>query len=96
MRTTRPSKAWEEKTDPRTRAALDRLGADCFALRAAAGLTQRGLAQRSGIDQGTISRFERGLAPGVHADSVARLIEALEGRLIRTTAPMSPLLRFDG
>ena len=48
--------------------------------RQAAGLSQRRLANACGIDQGSISRLERGLLPGIRIARVARLIATL-GRL---------------
>jgi ribosome-binding protein aMBF1 (putative translation factor) len=96
MRRTRPSQEWEQSTDPETRAALDRLGAQVKELRATMGWSQRDLAARCRVDQGTISRFERGLAPGVRAVSVARMIRALDGRLVPAKPDMARILRADG
>ena len=88
----------EERTDPETQAALDRLGVDIARLRAQAGLSQRALAAIARVDQSTISRFERGLAPGVAITSIARIILALDGRVTRMPPGMpawAPFWRDD-
>jgi transcriptional regulator with XRE-family HTH domain len=42
-----------------------------------AGMTQRELARRSGVDQGLISRLERALAPATKVEKLVRISEAL-------------------
>jgi transcriptional regulator with XRE-family HTH domain len=83
-----------DRTDPATQAALDRLGTDIARLRARSGLSQRGLAAISRVDQGTISRFERGLAPGVAITSIARIIMALDGHVTRLPAGVEAFAPF--
>ncbi|MBF6606677.1 MAG: helix-turn-helix transcriptional regulator [Chloroflexi bacterium] len=50
---------------PPVQRALVRIGADVRQARYAAGLSQQALADRVGVAQSTISRLERGCAPGV-------------------------------
>ncbi len=69
-------------TNLHSRKALDRFGADVARLCVARGLSQRGLAARCDVDQGTISRMMRGLAPGLRLEAVARILLALEGQVV--------------
>jgi tetratricopeptide (TPR) repeat protein/transcriptional regulator with XRE-family HTH domain len=55
-------------------------GVQLTSYRRSAGLSQDGLAQRTGLSVRTISNLERGRARWPHADSVHRLAEALELR----------------
>jgi transcriptional regulator with XRE-family HTH domain len=64
--------------DPGTTAALEELGAGIRYLRHQQLLTQRVLAERCGLSQSTISRLERGLAPGLRVAWLARLFAGLE------------------
>ena len=57
--------------------ARDRLGPVLKQLRAAAGLTQEELAERSGISSRTVSDVERGLRNSVYPDTARRLAAAL-------------------
>ena len=88
----------QERTDPETQAALDRLGVDIARLRARSGLSQRRLGEIARVDQSTISRFERGLAPGIAITSVARIIVALDGHVtqVSATARAFAAFGFDG
>ncbi|HXI46339.1 MAG TPA: helix-turn-helix transcriptional regulator [Candidatus Acidoferrales bacterium] len=63
--------------DPWTQEALRELGFVLSRLRADAGLTQAALASRCGLSQPTISKLERGLAPGVRVAWLARLLVGL-------------------
>ena len=72
-------------TNLRSGEALDRFGADVAKLCAARGLSQRRLAAMCGVDQGTISRMMRGLAPGLRLEAVARILLALEGHVVGGT-----------
>lgn len=56
------------------------IAADVIALRLAHGLTQTELAERSGIDQGDISRIERGLSNATEA-TLGRLAQALDAEV---------------
>jgi ribosome-binding protein aMBF1 (putative translation factor) len=56
------------------------VAADVIALRLARGWTQSELAEHSGIDQGDISRIERGLANATEA-TLGRLAEALNAEV---------------
>ena len=95
MRTTSHWHEWERDPDPEVCAALERLGAQLIRLRAEAGWSQRDLAARCGLDQSTISRIERGRAPGMRLASFARIIRALDGRLDRG-APARMRMFADG
>jgi transcriptional regulator with XRE-family HTH domain len=57
--------------------ALVDVGRSIYEARRVAGLSQRGLAERCGIDQGSISRLERGLLPGIKIRRLCRLIAVL-------------------
>ena len=54
-------------------------------LRVAEGLSQRELERLSGVDQTTISRFERGLAPGLRLERVATIMAVLGVDHLRST-----------
>ena len=57
-----------------------KIAADVIALRLAHGWTQTELAERSGVDQGDISRIERGLSNATEA-TLGRLAAALDAEL---------------
>jgi len=81
-------------TDPRdeaARAPLRWIGAGVTRARRERQLSQRGLAARSGVDQGTISRLERGLAPGMRLESLARILLVLHAIDIRTDGHIPPV-----
>jgi len=63
--------------DPAVMGALAALGRAVASARARQGLSQEALEARSGVDQTTVSRFERGKAPGLRADRVAGLLVGL-------------------
>jgi predicted XRE-type DNA-binding protein len=67
------------KMDPRTREALEALGLAVRHARGQAGLSQEGLERWSGVDQTTISRFERGLAPSFSAVKLVMLSLGMQG-----------------
>jgi len=52
---------------------LVRIGAEAYEWRRQAGLTQRALEALTGLDQTTISKFERGKLPGLRLHHVARI-----------------------
>lgn len=58
---------------------LRELGRELRAARRGNGMSQDELAAASGVDQGTISRIERGQAPGLRFATYARLLEIVEG-----------------
>ena len=62
--------------------ALQRLGLGLKGARQARGWSQRDLERASGVDQSMISRFERGLAPGLHATLLARLLAGLDADVV--------------
>jgi ribosome-binding protein aMBF1 (putative translation factor) len=72
----------EQSATPEERGLLDEsrrrfgIGAKLLDRRLAAGMTQRDLGQASGIDQGEISRIERG-----QANPTAQTLQALGGPL---------------
>ena len=63
--------------DPDTGRLLRSIGALGWSLRVAEGLTQLQLEQLCGVDQTTISRFERGRAPGLRLEQVAAIMAVL-------------------
>ena len=66
---------WQiEDLDPETRAGLLLLGEAFARLRSSRGISQRGLANMVGISQSSISRFEAGIAPGMRARRMARML----------------------
>ena len=71
---------WDRPTvirDP----SLDAIGIAFRRARAARGLTQRQLAERSSVPQSTISRLENGKMPSVRASHLTRLVTVL-GRVV--------------
>lgn len=58
---------------------LRELGRELRKARIGSGFSQSELSGASGVDQGTISRLERGLAPGLRFATYARLIEIVGG-----------------
>ena len=62
---------------PHERTALLALGRTMRRARLAHGLTQMRLEERTGVDQTTISRLERGTAPGMRLMWLIRVIVAL-------------------
>ena len=66
-----------EVRDPLDQEALERLGRAVRAARQAQGLTQMRLERRTGVDQTTISRIERGLEPGLALVRLARICTVL-------------------
>jgi transcriptional regulator with XRE-family HTH domain len=57
--------------------ALVVFGAALRSGRVGAGLTQRRLAELTGVDQSRISRLERGQIPGMRVDRVAQIVVVL-------------------
>ena len=57
--------------------ALEAIGDDVRRARLEVGLSQDSLAAASGIAQSTISRIERGAAPGAGVERLARIMVAL-------------------
>jgi predicted transcriptional regulator len=70
---------YSQPTDRWTVDALERLGREVRSARKQAGWSQRLLGERAGVDQAVISRLENGLAPGLRASAIARIIRALVG-----------------
>ena len=69
---------WQiEDLDPETRAGLLLLGEAFARLRSSRGITQRGLANMVDLSQSSISRFEAGIAPGMRARRMARMLAVL-------------------
>jgi DNA-binding XRE family transcriptional regulator len=65
--------------DPRVRDALEALGLAVKHARGQAGMSQDGLERSSGVDQSSISRFERGLAPSFSAVKLVQLSLGMRG-----------------
>ena len=73
---------WDiEELDPDTRAGLIMLGEAFSRLRGGQRMSQRELAQRIGLSQSSISRFEAGLAPGTRARHLARMLVVLRAEV---------------
>ena len=68
---------YKQPTDRWTVEALERLGRGLRSARKQAGWSQRLPSERAGVDQAAISRLENGLAPGLRASAIARIIRAL-------------------
>lgn len=64
-----------------------RFGAAMRAARLGISMSQRGLAWRSGLDQGSISRLEAGRTPYMSLVRLARISIASEGRIPLATCP---------
>jgi len=65
--------------DPVIKRGLELLGSALYQARCRAGLTQRGLEARCGVEQSTISRLENGKLSGIGLYRLARIIAALDG-----------------
>lgn len=65
------------RPNPRTVEALERIGAAVRHARRAQYLSQRVLGGLAGVDQGSISRIENGLAPGMRLEYLARIVAVL-------------------
>jgi transcriptional regulator with XRE-family HTH domain len=74
-------------TDPVVADRLFRIGLAVRAARQRAGLSQEMLERRSGIDQTTISRVERGMTRGFTVESLVRLKSGLGEALVLFTCP---------
>jgi transcriptional regulator with XRE-family HTH domain len=57
-----------QSLDPRTAAFMKAVGRQLFFARIGQGLSQRQLERLCSVDQTTISRLERGLAPGLRLE----------------------------
>ncbi|HEY7969976.1 MAG TPA: helix-turn-helix transcriptional regulator [Candidatus Limnocylindrales bacterium] len=63
--------------DPAAQRGAEALGRAVVNARRRAGMSQRALAGRSGVDQPTISRLERGVLPGISLRRLAAIVAAL-------------------
>jgi transcriptional regulator with XRE-family HTH domain len=63
--------------DPKTVAFMKAVGRQVFFARVGQGLSQRHLEHLCGVDQTTISRLERGLAPGLRLERLATIMAVL-------------------
>ena len=68
-----------ETVDARTQAVMAAIGIAVRNSRRATGVSQTVLAERSGVSQSTISRLERGAAPGLRLATLAAAISAMGG-----------------
>jgi transcriptional regulator with XRE-family HTH domain len=85
-----------ELRDESARRALTWIGDAVKRARHARGLSQHALARQCGVDQGTISRLERGLAPGMRIESLARILRVVFAIDMRTDGPIPPVSsKFD-
>ena len=76
--------AWYERVkagDIETVGSLRALGMLLIALRIAAGLSQRELAQRLGVSEAQVSRDERHEYYGIAPERAQRIVEALGGKI---------------
>ena len=69
---------YSQPEDPWVIEALRRLGVLFERLPLDRGISQRTLSARSGVDQAMISRLKHGLAGGMRAQAIARLLRALQ------------------
>jgi len=70
------------------------MGAEAYAWRRQAGLTQRAMEALTGIDQTTISKFERGKLPGLRLHHLARIrLASRTGRHVASTYGRPPPTR---
>jgi transcriptional regulator with XRE-family HTH domain len=74
----------------RRQAVLIELGRAALRLRLFLGWTQRDVEFRSGVDQTTISRFERGRQTGMSIMCLAAILEALKAGRIDVLPPPGP------
>lgn len=84
---------YRRPTLPNEQRGLDLLGDAIRLGRRDRGLSQRTLSARSGVPQSTISKLERGLAPGTTARRLAPLILVLGGATFGPTP--RPIARID-
>jgi transcriptional regulator with XRE-family HTH domain len=79
-------------TDPiRRRPALAKLGRAVLQLRLYLGWSQKDLEARSGVDQTTISRLERGKQRGLSIRRLAKILDALQvGEIVFDKRPSVP------
>jgi hypothetical protein len=80
--------------NPATRRALEALGLAVRHARGQTGLSQMSLEGWSGVDQTTISRFERGLAPSLSAVKLVDLSLGLRGALPLGECPHDHVCRW--
>ena len=73
----------------------DGVGEFVRACRAAAGLSQRQVAEASGVSQASIARIEAGRAPGVTVATLVRLADACDLLLVGTAGSHAPMLETD-
>jgi transcriptional regulator with XRE-family HTH domain len=73
--------------DPRTVGFLKSVGRQVFFARIWQGLSQRQLEYLCRVDQSTISRLERGLAPGLRLERLAAIRAVLGIADLRATSP---------
>jgi len=73
--------------DPRATAFMKTVGRQVFFARIGQGLSQRQVERLACVDQTTISRLERGLAPGLSLERLAAIMSVLAVADLRATAP---------
>jgi transcriptional regulator with XRE-family HTH domain len=73
--------------DPRTTAFMKAVGRQVFFARTWQGLSQRKLESLCRVDQTTISRLERGLAPGLRLERLAAIMAVLGVTELRAKIP---------
>jgi transcriptional regulator with XRE-family HTH domain len=76
-----------QSRDPRAAAFMKAVGRQMFFARVWQGLSQRQLEYLCRVDQTTISRLERGLAPGLRLERLATIMAVLGTTDLRATAP---------
>jgi transcriptional regulator with XRE-family HTH domain len=78
---------WMERYSAAELAALAQIGAALRVARLRIPWSQHALARRCGLSQSSISRLEAGKAPTVRVARLARVLVALEARLVIELVP---------
>lgn len=78
FRNDRPFHGWLDRNPQAQRGAAS-IGRALHDARLRARISQRRLEDATGVDQTTISRLERGIAPGLRLERLGQIVEALGG-----------------
>ena len=76
--------------DARVAAGLEIIGTAVYEARRRAGVSQRALGGRCGMDQSTISRLERGKLNGMRLKRLAELVAALQSLTLDGASSVRP------
>jgi transcriptional regulator with XRE-family HTH domain len=80
FRNDRPFHGWLQR-DPEAQRGAAAIGRALRDARLRERVSQRRLEEATGVDQTTISRLERGMAPGLRLERLGRIVDALGGDL---------------